>query len=106
MESAFTKLPRKALPNPHCPLCGGANRCAVAECGSFDTPCWCERTSFRAELIARVPHDQQGTACICAACAALHATPLEMAMDTGLRTAAADLAQVQTSANCASFDTP
>lgn len=58
-----------ALPNHTCPLCGGDNACAPAQSGDLDTPCWCRQASFSAELLARVPEDQRGLACICAKCA-------------------------------------
>jgi hypothetical protein len=37
--------------------------------GEKQPPCWCMQVDFGAELIARVPPQQQGVACICAACA-------------------------------------
>lgn len=52
-----------------CPLCGGANGCAVAAAGRFDVACWCRDVHFRPELIARVAPAQRGEACICHACA-------------------------------------
>ncbi|MDO9158849.1 MAG: cysteine-rich CWC family protein [Burkholderiaceae bacterium] len=56
-----------------CPLCGQPNLCAmelarltgVPEAG----PCWCTRVSFAPDLLARVPAQAQGKACICEACA-------------------------------------
>ena len=59
----------RPIPAVTCPLCGGANECAAASSGSFDTPCWCRDTTFSAELIARVPEPQRGLACICRHCA-------------------------------------
>ncbi len=58
------------MPAETCPLCGGANECAAALSGSFDTPCWCRAATFSAELIARVPEPQRGRACICRQCGA------------------------------------
>jgi hypothetical protein len=40
-----------------------------AQTGSFDAPCWCRDVRFDASLIARVPLEQRGIACICRACA-------------------------------------
>lgn len=58
----------RPIPAVTCPLCGGANECAAASSGSFDTPCWCRDATFNAELIARVPEPQRGPACICRQC--------------------------------------
>jgi len=51
-----------------CPLCGCPNGCVPARCGSFAEPCWCERESFGAALLDRLPAGDRGRACICAAC--------------------------------------
>ena len=56
-----------------CPICGEPNRCAVEierETGVAQGPCWCTNLDFTSDLLARVPAAAQGTACICAACAA------------------------------------
>ena len=63
-----------------CPLCGGANRCAMEiarESGERAGACWCAGVDFTAELLAFVPADARNKACICAACAA--ADPLASA---------------------------
>ena len=55
-----------------CPLCGQPNRCAMEiehETGVKQGPCWCVSVEFTPELMARVPAEAQGKACICAACA-------------------------------------
>jgi hypothetical protein len=57
------------LPEHRCPLCGGPNACAAAEAGRFDVPCWCAQVRFEPTLLARVPAEQQGRACVCRACA-------------------------------------
>ena len=57
-------------PNLLCPLCGGANACAPAQSGSFDSACWCTTVPFDAELLARVPEAERGMSCICRACVA------------------------------------
>ena len=59
----------RPIPAVTCPLCGGANECAAASSGSFDTPCWCRAATFSAELVVRVPEPQRGLACICRHCA-------------------------------------
>jgi hypothetical protein len=56
-----------------CPLCGASNRCAMEiarDTGVPQPPCWCTQADFTAELLAGVPTEAQGAACICAACAA------------------------------------
>jgi len=59
----------EALANHDCPLCGGANDCALARSGRVDVPCWCESATFGAALLARVPQPLRGTACVCVGCA-------------------------------------
>ncbi len=54
-----------------CPLCGGDNRCALElqkATGQAQPPCWCVSQTFSAELLARLPTQAQGQACICGAC--------------------------------------
>lgn len=54
-----------------CPLCGGDNRCAMEverETGLTQPPCWCTTQRFSAELLARLPAEAQGKACICGRC--------------------------------------
>ena len=61
-----------------CPLCGQGNQCTmeVAKAsGQPQPPCWCTTTSFNAALLARVPADRKGQACICARCAQAAAHP-------------------------------
>lgn len=55
-----------------CPLCGQANQCAMEverSTGVKQPPCWCTQARFDAVLLARVPEQAFGKACICAACA-------------------------------------
>jgi hypothetical protein len=55
-----------------CPLCGKPNRCAMEverETGVKQSPCWCTEVKFEAALLASLPQQARGTACICAACA-------------------------------------
>ncbi|CAN7668963.1 cysteine-rich CWC family protein [Variovorax sp. LjRoot290] len=62
-----------ARPDPsRCPLCGEANRCAMEierETGQVQPPCWCMQTDFDRAVLARVPAEMRGLACICARCA-------------------------------------
>lgn len=56
-----------------CPLCGGDNRCAMEierETGVPQAPCWCVTASFDSALLARLPEQAEGKACICASCVA------------------------------------
>ncbi|MFC7440452.1 cysteine-rich CWC family protein [Laceyella putida] len=49
-----------------CPICGKGNGCNLA--GQPIGSCWCSRERFPAGLLALVPTDQRGKACICKAC--------------------------------------
>lgn len=69
MDAAQTQAATPAA-NHQCPLCGGPNACAPAQCGRYDVACWCTSARFPPELLARVPEAQRGLACICAGCAA------------------------------------
>jgi hypothetical protein len=56
-----------------CPLCGKTNVCAMElekSTGVKQAACWCVGVDFSAELLARLPTEAKGRACICAACAA------------------------------------
>jgi hypothetical protein len=37
--------------------------------GEKQPPCWCTQLDFSSDLLARVPQEKQGLACICPACA-------------------------------------
>jgi hypothetical protein len=41
--------------------------------GQAQPPCWCLSQSFPAGLLARLPPQAQGAACICARCLATYA---------------------------------
>ncbi|MBM3386637.1 MAG: cysteine-rich CWC family protein [Betaproteobacteria bacterium] len=59
-----------------CPLCGGPNRCAMAPSGSApQTPCWCTRAQFSAQLLQQVPEAARGQACICPDCVSASQIP-------------------------------
>lgn len=54
-----------------CPLCGGDNRCAMEierASGQTQPPCWCTTQTFPPELLARLPAEAAGKACICPRC--------------------------------------
>lgn len=55
-----------------CPLCGQSNQCAMEvekTTGEKQPPCWCTRVDFSADLLAQLPEEARGKACICEACA-------------------------------------
>ena len=52
-----------------CPICGNPNACAATATGTFDAPCWCQSVTISADVLARVPDDTQGLACVCRQCA-------------------------------------
>lgn len=59
-----------------CPVCGRSNQCAMElakATGQAQAPCWCTDATFSAELLACVPDDLRGKACICPECAAAQA---------------------------------
>jgi Cysteine-rich CWC len=64
--------PNAPLPDAtRCPLCGGDNRCAMEierATSQQQGTCWCVSQTFSAELLARLPADAQGKACICGNC--------------------------------------
>lgn len=59
-------------PDPtRCPLCGADNRCAMEierATGEPQPPCWCTTQRFPSDLLARLPSEAAGKACICANC--------------------------------------
>jgi len=63
-------------PNLTCPLCGAFNDCAPAQCGSFDTPCWCGDIKIDPAVLARIPESQRNESCICRQCAAMRESDL------------------------------
>jgi hypothetical protein len=58
------------LPDLTCPLCGGANQCAPADTGSFETDCWCRTADINPEALARIAPEAVNKACLCPRCAA------------------------------------
>ncbi|HEY5950472.1 MAG TPA: cysteine-rich CWC family protein [Kofleriaceae bacterium] len=48
-----------------CPLCGDANECQLA---AGRSTCWCFYTPAPAHVLARVPAEAQGIACVCRRC--------------------------------------
>nr|WP_145551692.1 cysteine-rich CWC family protein [Variovorax boronicumulans] len=64
-------LPPPPVPDARtCPLCGQANACVMASGDAARAAdCWCMRASIGPEVLARVPPDARGLACVCARCA-------------------------------------
>ncbi|MFI4981460.1 MAG: cysteine-rich CWC family protein [Nevskiales bacterium] len=56
------------LQSAQCPLCGGANACAMVRSGGTEELCWCEQETFSPALLARVPEASKGKACVCPRC--------------------------------------
>lgn len=73
------QTPSPATDATRCPLCGGDNRCAMElekASGQAQPPCWCMEQVFSPELLARIPAQARGLACLCQRCArAALATP-------------------------------
>jgi hypothetical protein len=61
----------KPLPNSTCPLCGAANGCEPAATGRFSGECWCTRVKIDETVLARIPEEDKGKACLCRACAGI-----------------------------------
>lgn len=65
--------PASGFDPTRCPLCGGDNRCAMEverDTGVQQPPCWCVSATFSADLMARLPTESAGKACICPNCVA------------------------------------
>lgn len=50
-----------------CPICGKENHCGQEQ-GLPEGACWCRHIEIPKELIALVPDDLKGKACICQDC--------------------------------------
>jgi Cysteine-rich CWC len=55
-----------------CPLCGGPNRCGIAE-GKED--CWCFSTPIPEAVLEAIPEGQRMQSCVCQECAARTTEP-------------------------------
>ncbi len=55
-----------------CPLCGGENHCAALKLlpgeDAAGLDCWCFHSAIPKELLARIPAEQRGKACVCSSC--------------------------------------
>ncbi|PKO65638.1 MAG: hypothetical protein CVU22_19070 [Betaproteobacteria bacterium HGW-Betaproteobacteria-16] len=75
-QPTHTAPPAGAFDPTRCPLCGGDNRCAMEiehATGMPQPPCWCVAATFSPELMARLPAESAGKACICPNCVACFA---------------------------------
>ncbi len=69
-----------SLDPTRCPLCGGDNRCAMEverATGQPQPACWCTTAHFPPDLLARLPAEAAGKACICGACLAAFNNPTD-----------------------------
>jgi hypothetical protein len=56
----------------YCPICREPNSCAMEiarTSGNKPEHCWCFDADFSADIMARVPDEAKGRACICQKCA-------------------------------------
>lgn len=51
-----------------CPLCGEPNACALCTATSSLPSCWCANEVIPAGLLAQIPVESQGRACVCRRC--------------------------------------
>jgi hypothetical protein len=64
-----------AVDPARCPLCGGANACALAcplpvSADGARGECWCTRVAIDSEVLRSVAPAALGRACVCAQCVA------------------------------------
>jgi hypothetical protein len=52
----------------HCPVCGEANQCRVAEGCLYKGACWCEEASVPAHVLRFLAEGQIASACLCRRC--------------------------------------
>jgi|TARA_B110000503_G_scaffold44037_1_gene71967 hypothetical protein len=56
----------------YCPICQSPNACAMEMArakGTKPERCWCMDGEFTSEVLALLPNEAKGKACICAKCA-------------------------------------
>ncbi|MFN4118769.1 cysteine-rich CWC family protein [Acidovorax sp.] len=76
-------MPRRSPPSPPahgrpasapsastCPLCGGANQCAITA-GQPAESCWCMARVIEPEALRALAPGARGKACICPACGSI-----------------------------------
>jgi hypothetical protein len=58
-----------AVDPARCPLCSGPNGCVYAsEAAAHGGRCWCEDVSIAPDVLASIPIEQVGRACVCPSC--------------------------------------
>lgn len=67
MSAPVKRASRPSLDAAQCPLCGEANRCALAADPNA-TDCWCDSVVFPAELLAKIPDNKVRKNCVCQKC--------------------------------------
>lgn len=55
--------------NLHCPACGAANLCGLANPASATQGCWCFSVSIDPAIIEALPAELRNQACLCPQCA-------------------------------------
>jgi hypothetical protein len=55
----------------HCPACGAANRCGLADPRSAARGCWCFEVSIDPAILEALPAELRNKACLCPRCAAV-----------------------------------
>ncbi|MEM1350356.1 MAG: cysteine-rich CWC family protein [Myxococcota bacterium] len=65
----------RALDPKRCPLCHEPNECGLA---AGKSKCWCFTQHVPEEVLARVPPEARGVACVCALCASGRRHPNEV----------------------------
>ncbi|WP_434610074.1 cysteine-rich CWC family protein [Pseudomonas sp. D2-30] len=53
----------------HCPACGGANDCTLADPRTADRACWCYGVSIDPAVLLALPADLRNRSCLCPRCA-------------------------------------
>ncbi|OCX11285.1 cysteine-rich CWC family protein [Pseudomonas graminis] len=56
-----------------CPVCGAGNRCTLADPRTVDQACWCFTAEIDPAILAALPEEVRGLACLCPRCAGLEA---------------------------------
>ena len=54
-----------------CPVCGQPNQCAMEvqkATGLEQQPCWCTHVDLSLDLLAKIPPELRGKACVCPGC--------------------------------------
>lgn len=66
----------------HCPACGAANACSLAEPRSATQACWCHAVNIDPAVLQALPEAQRGQACLCQRCATRADRPAASSLET------------------------